>query len=309
LLAVLFAMGLRSIYPILAISFVVGTAQSFGAPAYQALLPSIVKKEHLPNAIAMNSIQFNLARIMGPLIGGWALKHVGAAWCFGLNAASFLAVIYSLALVRPTFTPSAGKQSILESMKAGLGFIRRQPAMKSLIVVAFLMTFLGIPIIVYLPVFAKKVFGGDVGIFTLLQTVEGAGAIVGALIVAARGKGRNLGRDAVMALCALGVFMTAFALSTNLWLSCVFLFFGGIAIVACFAQVSSLVQLTATDEMRGRVMSVYNIAFRGGMPIGSFATGGIVDKLGAPVVVASMGCVLTILGLYLFFGHRKVAEL
>lgn len=309
ILAVLFATGHVRIWHILTLSFVVGTAQSFGAPAYQALLPSIVPREYLPNAIAMNSIQFNLARIMGPLLGGWALHNLGAAWCFGMNAVSYLAVIWSLVSIHPNFMPAATGQSMLESVKEGIQFLRVRRETMSLIVVAFLMTFLGIPIIVYLPVFAKTVFGGGVGMFTVLQTVEGAGAIVGALLVAARSRKKNLGRQAIIALTALGVFMAAFALSSWLPLALVFLFLGGVAIVACFALVSSLVQLLATDEMRGRVMSIYNIAFRGGMPVGSFLTGGLVDKMGAPVVVTVMGAVLACMGLYLYFGHRKVAQL
>lgn len=309
ILAVLFALNLVQLWHILTISFVVGSAQSFGAPAYQALLPSLVRKELLPNAIAMNSIQFNIARILGPMLGGLALKTLGAAWCFGLNAASYIAVIITLFVIRAGFTPARATQSMLQSMKDGVTFIRRQPEMKSLIATAFLMTFLGIPIVVYLPVFAKTVFQGGVGMFTVLQTVEGAGAIVGAFLVALRGRGKRIGKDAIVALTSLGVLMAAFALSSNLWVSCFFLFFGGVAIVTCFALVNSLVQVVATDEMRGRVMSIYNIAFRGGMPVGSFLTGGLVDRAGAPAVVASMGGVLACLGLYLYFVHRKVVNL
>lgn len=309
ILALLFAFNVVQLWHILTISFIVGTAQSFGAPAYQALLPSLVRKELLPNAIAMNSIQFNIARILGPMLGGLMLNALGAAWCFGMNAVSYIAVIITLFVIRAGFTPARATQSMLQSMKDGVTFIRRQPEMKSLIATAFLMTFLGIPIVVYLPVFAKTVFMGGVGMFTVLQTVEGAGAIAGAFLVASRRRGKNTGRDAVIALTSLGILMAAFALSSNLWLSCFFLFFGGVAIVTCFALVNSLVQFVATDEMRGRVMSIYNIAFRGGMPVGSFLTGGLVDRAGAPVVVASMGGVLACLGLYLYFVHRKVVNL
>jgi predicted MFS family arabinose efflux permease len=309
ILAALFATNVAQVWHILLLSFVVGTAQSFGAPAYQALLPSLVRKELLPNAIAMNSIQFNLARIMGPMLGGFALQNLGAAWCFGLNATSYLAVIYTLLAIRAGFLPAPTKESLLDSMKAGVRFIRRQPAMESLIVVAFLMTFLGLPILVYLPVFAKSVFRGGVGTFTLLQTIEGVGAIVGAILVASRSKRRNVGRDALLALIALGVIMTAFALSSDIWLSCALLFVGGIAIISCFALVNSLVQYAATDEMRGRVMSVYNIAFRGGGPVGSFLTGGLVDRVGVQPVVAVMGAVLSLMGVWLFAVHKKVARL
>jgi len=308
-LAALFATKLVHIWHILTLSFIVGTAQSFGAPAYQALLPSIVDKQHLPDAIAMNSVQINVARILGPLLGGWTLKELGAAWCFGINAASFLAVIWSLLSIHPNFVPGKVAASVLESVKEGVSFIRRQPGMESLIAVSFLMTFLGFSIVVYLPVFAKTVFGRGVGSFTTMQTVQGAGAILGALVVTARSRREGLGRQAVISLTMLGLLIAGFALSPHFYLSLLFLFCAGGALMTCFAMVSSLVQFMATDEMRGRVMSIYNIFFRGGMPIGSFLTGGLVDKLGAPAVVASMGGLLACLGMYLLLVHRKVAQL
>ena len=146
------------IWQILCLSFVVGTAQSFGGPAYSALVPSLVEKEDLSNAIAMNSIQFNLARVIGPVIGGIVLNNLGAAWCFGLNALSFVAVIISLYSLRICFNPPRTGESVLTSMKQGFGFIRNQGAMVGLIAIAFLMTALAIPTITFLPVFAKEVF-------------------------------------------------------------------------------------------------------------------------------------------------------
>ncbi len=307
LLALLFATGTVAVWQILALSFVVGTAMSFGAPAYQSLLPSLVPREQIPNAIAMNSIQFNLARVIGPVLGGLALSKLGAAWCFGLNGLSYIAVIFSLLMIRGGFAPKPTDETVMQSMKGGLQFIRSRPGMQALIVVAFFTTYLGIPIIVFLPVFAKDVFHGDEKTYTLLLSVEAAGAIAGALLVAARGKRAHLGRDSMLGLIALGVFMSAFAWSKNLTLSCVFVFLGGMALIGCFAMLSSLVQFAATDEMRGRVMSLYNIAFRGGMPIGSLIAGSIIPALGAPMVVGAHGIVLALLGLFLLFGKRRLA--
>jgi MFS family permease len=309
LLAGLFATGKVEVWEILALSFVVGTAQSFGAPAYQSLLPSLVPRDQIPNAIAMNSIQFNLARVIGPVLGGLALTKLGAAWCFGLNGLSYVAVIFSLLAIRVRFEPKPGNETVMESMRGGLRFIHSRPGMTALIVVAFFCTYLGIPILVFLPVFAKDVFQGDEKTYTLLLAVEAAGAIAGALLVAARGRRSHLGRDAIIGLIALGVFMAAFAWAGNLALACVFVFFGGMALIACFAMLSSLVQFVATDEMRGRVMSIYNIAFRGGMPIGSLAAGALIPAFGAPAVVGAHGVALVLVGLYLFFGHRRLAAL
>lgn len=308
-LAALFALGHAQVWHILTLSFIVGTAQAFGAPAYQSLIPSLVPREHLSNAIAMNSIQFNLARVVGPVIGGLALTKLGAAWCFGLNGVSFLAVIASLLLITVAFTPAPKHETVMKSMKGGLEFIRQKPEMLPLIWVAFVCTFLGIPIIVFLPVFAKNVFGGNEATYTLLLSVEAVGAICGALLVAARGKRSHIGRDSLLGLIALGVFEALFGFSRVLWMSLVFVFFGGMALIACFALLSSLVQMVATDEMRGRVMSIYNIAFRGGMPIGSLVTGALAPVVGVPVLVGIYGVLLAVLALYLLVVHRKLAAL
>lgn len=308
-LAALFAFGHAQVWHILTLSFIVGTAQAFGAPAYQSLIPSLVPREHLSNAIAMNSIQFNLARVVGPVIGGLALTKLGAAWCFGLNGVSFLAVIASLMLITVAFTPAPKHETVMESMKGGLAFIRTKPEMLPLIWVAFVCTFLGIPIIVFLPVFAKDVFGGNEATYTLLLSVEAVGAICGALLVAARGKRSHIGRDSLLGLIALGVFEALFGFSRVLWMSLAFVFFGGMALIACFALLSSLVQMVATDEMRGRVMSIYNIAFRGGMPIGSLVTGALAPVVGVPVLVGIYGVLLAVLALYLLVVHRKLAAL
>src|SRR5689334_18814804 len=129
-LAGLFAAHLVQVWQILCLSFIVGTAQSFGGPAYSALVPTLVEKEDLPNAIALNSIQFNLARVIGPVIGGIILKTMGPAWCFGLNALSFVAVIISLYSLKISFNPPRTGESVMTSMKQGFGFIRKQGAME-----------------------------------------------------------------------------------------------------------------------------------------------------------------------------------
>ncbi|GIU73697.1 MAG: MFS transporter [Bryobacteraceae bacterium] len=308
-LAALFALGHVRVWHILTLSFIVGTAQAFGAPAYQSLLPSLVPREHLPNAIAMNSIQFNLARVIGPVAGGLALTHLGAAWCFGLNGLSYVAVITSLLLIHVRYIPAPAQESVIESMKQGLGFIRGREGMLPLIVVAFICTFLGIPILVFLPVFARDIFAGNEATYTVLLSTEAAGAITGALLVAARGRRPNLGRDALIGLIALGVFEALFAFSRDFRFSLVFVYFGGMALIGCFALLSSLVQLIATDEMRGRVMSLYNIAFRGGMPIGSLVTGALAPVFGISAVVGTYGIVLACLAAYLLFFHRRLAAL
>ncbi len=297
------------VWHILCLSFIVGIAQSFGGPAYAALIPTLVQPRDVPNAIAMNSIQFNIARVIGPMIGGFALQHLGASWCFGLNGFSFLAVITSLLVIRVNFKPQPTKDSLLSSLRSGVSFIRNYPGLNGLIALAFCMTVLGIPIIVFLPVFTKDVFAGGEGTFTLLLAISGVGSVVGGLLVAAFGHREHKGRVMLGGLSLLGLSIAGFAFSKVLMISCVFLFVGSAALMLVFALVTSLVQLTATDDMRGRVMSVYNVAFRGGMPIGNLAAGELIPIFSAPVVLGAAGFLLTVLGLYFLIFQRRIATL
>jgi predicted MFS family arabinose efflux permease len=308
-LAALFAMSYLKVWHILSISFVVGLAQAFGGPAYQALIPTLVLQKDLANAIALNSIQFNLARVIGPMLGGIALTNFGAAWCFSLNGVSFIAVIISLLLLPVRPLPAKSGASFVTSIKEGLNFIKQQDGMSPLIVIAFLMTMLGIPLMVFLPVVVRDVFHMGPKIFTLLLCISGAGAVVGALTVAASGHIHNKGQVALLTLISLGVLMSAFGLSRSLPLSCVLLFLASASLMGVFAMISSLVQLIAPDEMRGRVMSVYNVAFRGGMPIGSLISGQLVVETSVGTVLAINGVGLAILGLYFLLLHRRVATL
>jgi predicted MFS family arabinose efflux permease len=308
-LSVLIGTHRIKIWHILLSSFVVGTAQSFGGPAYSALVPSLVEKEDLPNAIALNSIQFNLARVVGPVLGGLALKYVGASWCFGLNSLSFVAVMISLVRLHINFKPPHTGDSILTGMKQGIGFIRRQGAMETLVLIAFCMTALAIPMITFLPVFAKNVFHKTEMTYTLFLVTSGLGAITGSLTVAALGNIHNKGRVALSTLMALGAGITGFSLSQSLAASCILLFISGACMMCAFAMISSLVQLITPNDMRGRVMSVYNVAFRGGMPFGSVATGWFVPIFTAPSVLSVNGVVLLSLGAYFLFVQRRVAAL
>ena len=309
ILTALILVGAVRIWEILCLSFVVGLAQSFGGPAYAALIPSLVSKEDMPNAIALNSIQFNVARVLGPAIGGLALDNLGAVWCFGLNGLSFLAPIVSLTILNTRYLPEKTGESIFASMKKGFKFIRHQGAMEGLIVLGFCVTALGIPMTTFLPWFAREVFRGGPGTFTLFLCASGSGAVAGALGVAFLGNIRNKGRLALTMLVVLGGGISGFALSQSVVLSCVLLFLSGISLMAVFTNVLSLVQLITANEMRGRVISIYNAAFRGGMPMGNLVTGWLVPMFTAPVVLAVNGLLLVLLGLYFLLVQRKVAAL
>jgi len=297
------------VWHILTLSCIAGFAQAFGGPAYAALIPTLVDKEDMPNAIALNSIQFNMAVTVGPALGGLALHNLGQTWCFALNGLSFIGPIVSLSMITARFLPVKTGESIMTSMKQGFAFIRRQGAMEVLIVLAFCMTLFAVPARTFLPVYARDIFHRGAETLALFVSLSGLGSIVGALTVAALGNVRNKGRIALTMLVCLGAAMAGFALSTSLLASCIMLFLFGGAMIGAFTMVSSLVQLITPNEMRGRVMSVYNCAFRGGMPMGNLLSGWLVPVFTAPVVLGINGLLLIGMALWFLMVHRKIAAL
>jgi MFS family permease len=272
-LAALVYFDLVRIWHVLALSVVTGLAQAFGGPAHQSLMPSLVHPRDLPNAIAFNSIQFNLARVLGPLLAGGALAAFGIAICFALNGVSFLAVIAALLALHVRHTPVAATTRLHQELVSGLRFVREHHALVALACLGFVATFLGAPLITFLPTFTQDVLGGDATDYTRLMSYAGGGAVTGALVVAWRGRFPHMGRALLIVQVMFGALIALFAVTRLPWLNALLLFAAGACMVVVFATLSSLVQFTAPNEMRGRVMSIYMVAFRGGMPLGSLATG------------------------------------
>ncbi len=307
-LAALVFSGVVRVWHIWCLSFTVGIAQSFGGPAYSALVPSLVEKEDLQNAIALNSIQFNLARVVGPALGGIALVKLGPGWCFTLNGLSFLAVIASLLAIRTVFKPEKVTLSVLQSMREGVLFLRHREGMVSLVILAFLITFLSYPLVTFLPVLARDVFHGGEETFTIFLSLSGAGSVAGALLVAASSRTYGTAQHALAVMLLLGVFLTGIGVSRNLTLTSSLIFIAGSLLMIVFAVNSSLVQYSTTDAMRGRVMSVYNVAFRGGMPLGSLASGLLIKHTSAPFVMAVNGLLVLFVAIYFLSFQRKLAK-
>ncbi len=308
LLAILAGTHLVRVWHIWCLSFSVGCAQAFGGPAYSALVPSLVEKKDLQNAIALNSIQFNLARIVGPALGGIALTKLGAMWCFALNGVSYFAVIASLLMLKADFTPKPSGLSVASSIREGISFLRLKEGMASLITLAFLITLLSYPLITFLPVVARDVFHGGPNTFTLFLCLSGAGSVSGALIVAGSAS-KGAQKRSLLVMILLGALITAFGLSKNIYLSCTLVFITGGLLMIVFAVNTSLVQAQVSDAMRGRVMSIYNAAFRGGMPLGSLISGYLIKQTSAPVLLASNGIVVVMIAAYFLFLDKKLAKL
>jgi predicted MFS family arabinose efflux permease len=308
-LTVLVAAGWVHVWHILCLSFVSGLAQAFGGPAYQALIPTLVDREDMPNAIALNSIQFNMAVTIGPALAGQALAKFGEKWCFGLNAVSFLAPIITLSMITARYLPVTTTDSMFSSLKEGIKFVRKQGSMEALTLLAFCMTALSMPMRTYIPVFVKDIFHRGPETYGNLLSLMGVGSICGSLAVAGIGNMRSKGRFALMMLICLGTAISGFSLSKFLPLSYAMLVLVGASMMAVFATVTSLVQLITTNEMRGRVMSVYNCAFRGGMPMGNLVSGWLVPMFTAPIVLGVNGMVLVLVAVYFLLVQRRVAAL
>jgi len=308
-LAALVFSGQVHIWHVLTLSVITGLAQAFGGPAYQSLLPSLVSKDHVPNAIAFNSIQFNLARVIGPLFAGATLATFGMVACFGLNGLSFLAVIAAILSLHIRHIPPAAPKRMRDEFKSGYRYVREHPALLGLAVLGFAGTFLGNPLLTFLPLFAQNVLHGEVTQYTYLMSSAGAGAVAGALVVAWRGRFPHMGRTVLLIQIVFGALMILFAMTRLFWLNAVLLFGAGACMVMVFATLSSLVQLNAPNEMRGRVMSLYMVAFRGGMPLGSLVGGWLANVAGAPTVLTVNGLLLTMVAVTFLVKGRRIREL
>ncbi len=307
-LAALVFFDVVRIWHILALSFVTGLAQAFGGPAYQSLIPSLVPKADLPNAIALNSIQFNLARVIGPLIAAVVLATWGTAACFGLNGLSFTVVIVALMSLHVAHTPPATRTSLMEEMRGGLHYVKRQRMLVTLTVLAFISTFLALPLLTFLPIFAQNIFHREAGQYAVMLAFSGAGAVIGALVVAWLGKFRHMGLTLLSVQLIFGLLIVAFAWSRALWLSHLLLFFSGAALITVFSLTASLVQLIAPDHLRGRVVSIYMVAFRGGMPLGSLAGGYVASLTSAPLVLGVNGVLLSLVAIYFLINRHGLRE-
>lgn len=296
------------IWHILLMSFLTGSAQSMSGPAYASLLPLLVRREDVPNAVAMNSVQFNLARVIGPALGGLVFAFWGAASCFALNSLSFVAVIIALLLMKmPQVRPASENRSMVAEMRDGFRFVLARPKLQLLTLLAFAGTFLGQPLFQMLPVVANNFHLGVKGL-SYLQADYGVGSVLGALFVAFTGYAKKKGRLALFLQLAFALLLVAFGLSTKIGITFVTAFFAGACVVGVVSLYSSLVQLATPDVMRGRVMSIFMLAFRGGMPLGNLLAGWMIQRYSIAVALTLNGLVLAVFASAFVFRRTDLEE-
>jgi MFS family permease len=271
---------------ILVLATLLGVVQAFEMPARHSLINGLVPREDLANAIALNSGAFNVARFLGPAIAGWLVLWYGEGTVFLINAGSFLAVLASLLLIRETVAPRLqSDSSVMQHLREGLQFAWHRPQLRAALLMAGVMSLLASCVLVLMPVFAKEVFASGPRVLGLLFGATGVGALAGALRLAHRRS--YAGLDVTIGIAALiaSVAASLFAQIDILWLALLILVLAGAGQVSAVASTNTLIQLTAEDEVRGRVMSLFAIIFIGFMPFGSLLAGTLAHALGAPATV------------------------
>jgi MFS family permease len=303
-----------TVWMILGFSLITGCCMALAAPSYQAMTFDLVGREDLANAVALNSSQFQLSRVAGPVLAGVGFKFFGLAGCFFLNGLSFVAVVVALSMVRfkepPKFVHSVkDRRALWQDLVDGLRYVRNRPRVSSLLSISAVTSLFGAPYITLIPIFARNIFHLGASGLAWMMGVAGAGAFFGALFLAYLGNFKRKGWFVLGGAFGFGLFLIAFALSTRLTLSLIFLFGVGFTVVTCVAVTNTLLQQLVTDEMRGRVMSMFILSFIGAMPIGNLIAGAISHWYGAPFALAFGGVCIMLYAIVVTIRNRRLREL
>ncbi|HYP02365.1 MAG TPA: MFS transporter [Pyrinomonadaceae bacterium] len=318
-LAFLIATGLvndaADVWIILLASFITGCCFSLASPSYQAITIDLVGREDLSNAIALNSTQFQLSRVVGPALAGIGFQLFGLAGCFFVNGLSFVAIIFALSLVRikspdgTTVVSRPGgvrRASMWLDLMDGFRYVRRRGRVSLLLLIAAVSSLFGAPYMTLLPVFTRDILGlGETGLSVMAGTA-GAGSFIAALMLTFLGNLRRRGLFVLGGSFAFGGCLIGFALSRNLPLSLVMLFGLGFSVVCSVAVTNMLLQELVTDEMRGRVMSMFMLSFIGAFPIGNFIAGVAARHYGAPHTLAAGGLIIILFIIYHAIRHPRL---
>ena len=312
-LAVFVWTGVVDRWIVLAFSFVTGCCMALASPSYLAMTYDLVGREDLANAVALNSTQFQLSRVVGPALAGFGFRLFGLAGCFFVNGLSFIAVVVSLRMVRlEREAPSHSlkdRRALWGDLLEGFRYVRHRPRVFSLLMISAVNSLFGAPYFALIPVYARDVFHlGATGLAWLMGT-GGAGAFCGAALLTILGDFRRKGWFVLSGSLAFGASVMAFSLSTRLMLSYLFLFSLGFAIVTSVAAANTLLQKLVTDQMRGRVMSMFILSFMGTMPIGNILAGSASHRFGVPHTLAAGGLVIMIFATTMMVFNKRLREL
>jgi MFS family permease len=284
-LAAMTLSGRATIKGLIALNVVDGIITAFDMPLRQSFVVEMIeKKEDLGNAIALNSSMVNAARLVGPSLGAVVIATAGEGWCFFLDGASFLAVIAALLMMRLAPRPLKPRHAdgALAELREGWDYTVGSRPIRKIILLLALVSLVGVPYTVLIPLFAGKILNGGPHTLGLLMTAVGTGALTGAVWLASRKNVLGLGRVIPIAAAVFGAGLIAFSLSTTLWISVPLLVITGAGFMTQMAASNTIVQTIVDDDKRGRVMSFFMMAFLGTAPFGSLLAGGLAERFGAP---------------------------
>jgi MFS family permease len=290
------------VWHVFVLASLLGIVNAFDIPGRQSFLVDMVGKEDLMNAIALNSSMFNGARVIGPAIAGILVARIGEGWCFFANAVSYIAVIIGLLLMRVISPVRAAMASPLEHMMEGFRFVNQTAPIRALLLLLGLVSLVGMPYVVLMPIFADQILHGGARGLGILMGATGVGALLGALTLAFREGVKGLGRWVAWCCAGFGASLVIFALSRTFWVSVILLLPVGYCMMLQMACSNTLIQVMVPDALRGRVMAVYSMMFMGMAPIGALFGGALAERLGAPRTVA-IGGLASVLGACWFGLH------
>lgn len=295
-LAILVLTGTIAVWQIISLSIFLGFVDSFDMPTRQSFLVEMIeKREDLGNAIALNSSMVNGARLVGPSVAGILIASVGEGMCFLLNGISYLAVIMSLLAMKIRQREMETKRTyILQELGEGFSYAFGFMPIRSVLLLMTLVSLMGMSHTVLMPVFARDILHGDSHTLGFLMGASGVGALVGALHLAFRKSVAGLEQWNVVAAGIFGLGLMAFSLSRFFWVSLFFMLLSGFGMIVQHASTNTVLQTVVDEDKRGRVMSLYVMAFRGMAPFGSLLAGGLASKIGAPntILVGGLSCIL-----------------
>lgn len=301
IMTVLLFANVIQIWHILVLGIFLGVVNSLDMPVRQSLFIDLIeKKEDLGNAIALNSAMVNGARLLGPSIAGILVASFGESWCFMINSVSYVAILYTLWQMKiPKKPQTIINQSHIQILKEGFKYVLEFHPIRDILLLLALVSLMGMPFQVLMPVFAKDILSGGAESLGLLMGAVGGGALIGALYLAYRKTILGLGKKLVYATVLFGIGLILFSLSQWLWLSLIILFFTGLGMMIEITASNTMLQTISEDDKRGRVMSFYSIAFMGTVPLGNLLSGFFSDIIGVPYTVL-FGGVFCVIGAVIF---------
>lgn len=286
ILAALAFTGLVQPWHIIVLAFGVGIANAFDAPARQSFVLEMVEREHMGNAIALNSTMFQMATVTGPAVAGLTYAAIGPGWCFLINGISYIAVIVALLMMKiKPLAVKARTKSTIEDLREGLQYVATHTLIRTIILIAAVVSLFGLAFVTLMPAWAVNVLGGDATTNGLMQSMRGLGALIGALMIATLGNFKHKGKLLTIGTIVFPLLLLAFAFANTTIVSLLLLVGVGWGFMVLFNMLNVVLQSIVSDDLRGRVMSIYTLTFFGGMPIGSLWAGAMAEKIGEPITV------------------------